>query len=324
MLALQDALSSTSKVVHISHDDLDGVSALLVSKVMLTDRNLDLRSVGNKEVDDAVQEFMASWDKETVLILTDISVSPQVAEALEVKHREGYKVFLVDHHKSALDLNQYVWADVRVAVDGILASATSLYASYFSMLPSKLQSYCELVRLFDTWDWSLIGGTLGQKAKYLNDLFYLLPRKDFEQFVLSRLKDSASSEFDFGEKEYFLLEVEQKRIEGYIKAKDKQLQIREYNHFGTKYTIGVVTVESYHSELGNTLCELHPELDFTVLLDLGRRAVSLRRGTSDIDLAEIARSFGGGGHVAAAGFPLSNESMGVFVIPYLFNGSGTR
>ena len=68
-----------------------------------------------------------------------------------------------------------------------------------------------------------------------------------------------------------------------------------------EYTVGITFADKYISELGNKLCELHPELDFVVLINISTLTVSYRTVKDDLDLSDIAKRFGGGGHPKASG-----------------------
>ena len=68
-----------------------------------------------------------------------------------------------------------------------------------------------------------------------------------------------------------------------------------------EHTVGIIFADKYISELGNKLCELHPELDFVVLINMSTLTVSYRTVKNDLDLSDIAKRFGGGGHPKASG-----------------------
>lgn len=62
------------------------------------------------------------------------------------------------------------------------------------------------------------------------------------------------------------------------------------------------------SELGNMLCKGYPfAVIMTLLPNTGEVRLSLRSDTDGMDVSEIAKEFGGGGHRHAAGFTLSAE-----------------
>lgn len=78
--------------------------------------------------------------------------------------------------------------------------------------------------------------------------------------------------------------------------------------------------ERYISELGNRLCELHPELTYVAMIDICKGSVSYRTVREDIDLGrEIAHSFGVGGHTKAAGSTFDRKAVMEIVTDTVFN-----
>lgn len=169
-------------------------------------------------------------------------------------------------------------------------------------LSIKLNDFVELVRQYDTWEWSTKYNN--QHAKQLNDLLYIIGRDRFvERFV---------EDIDpvFYEYEQLLLEIEQEKINRYIKSKAKQLQ--EYK-IG-EYKAGVVFAEQYQSQLGNELSKLNPELDFIAIINMANKTVSYRTTKENIHLGEIAKLLtNGGGHAMSAGGELSDSEINLFI-----------
>lgn len=130
---------------------------------------------------------------------------------------------LIDHHKTALHLNEHEWGFVQVEYDdGRLASATSLLYDYLVqndlMNPTNaLDQFTELIRQYDTWEWEQYDQ---KQAKRLNDLFFLLSIDEFEQKMIQRL--SAHDEFFFDEFEVKLLDLEEEKIERYLRRKKEK------------------------------------------------------------------------------------------------------
>ena len=94
-----------------------------------------------------------------------------------------------------------------------------------------------------------------------------------------------------------VLEIEQNNIDSYVEKKNEQM------FFITlcDRTCGVVFAERFFSELGNRLSDMHPELDFIVMIGMDGK-ISYRTTKKHIDLGkDIAKVFGGGGHPQAAG-----------------------
>src|SRR5699024_5700241 len=112
----------------------------------------------------------------------------EVAELLQAKYKENRNIQLIDHHETALGLNKYDWAMVKVEEsEGKLASGTSLFNAhlrdeYFNpqlisagiINPNadteNLDDFSEQVRLYDTWEWDKKGLEV---PRQLNDMLGL-------------------------------------------------------------------------------------------------------------------------------------------------------
>ena len=122
----------------------------------------------------------------------------------------------------------------------------------------------------------------------------------------------------FDDKDILKLDIEQENIDNYVVQKDETLIVKD-NLF-PKYTVGITFADKYISELGNKLCELHPELDFVILINMTSLTVSYRT-VKNIDLSAIAKKYGGGGHPKASG---SNFNISIInnTLSGIFGGYG--
>ena len=75
------------------------------------------------------------------------------------------------------------------------------------------------------------------------------------------------------------------------------------------YSVGIVFADRFISELGNQLCELHPEIDFVAIIDIANQKVSYRTIRDDINLGVFAQHYGGGGHPKAAGSQFTEDVL---------------
>lgn len=318
-------------VYHISDNDLDGVSALYLSELTFPKENLKVIRSRTRTIDKMVKEFVENkWDKNTLFVITDLSIdSQELAELIDQKVKEGYQMKLIDHHPTAFWLNEYSWATVVNEENGVKTSATSMYFDYLKEhhgldVTDLLADYVELVRQYDTWDWFNVGLIVNgekvpnERSKRLNDLLYIVGKDRFRESVLEKLQNDPDYEsFSFTEKEEYILDVEQYRIEEYIASKEKQMKTTEFTLDERSYQVGLIIGENYHSELGNAICREHPEIDFVVIMDVGRHKISFRATKTDVDVSVVAKHFGGGGHAPTAGCPLNENSIPVFLQPLL-------
>lgn len=293
-----------------THTDLDGVGCPVIGKIAFGEA-LNTTYCNYEEVDDKVLDTITNdLDEFDAIFITDISVKEHTAKVIDSV--AASKVVLLDHHPTALFLNEYSWASVspREADGKTLSSGTSLFFHYLVgqnlLTPSEeLTQFVETVRLYDTWDWAKGNDTT---PKQLNDLFSLIGRYKF----LDRFSKNPDVSFNLTERT--LLEVEEARIERYLKVKRKEL--REISVDGWK--IGVVSGESYHSEVGNTLATENPHLDVIAIINFSRKQVSLRGLRATPDCGVFSKDFGGGGHPNAGGFPF-NENISERVISAVFD-----
>ncbi|MCP3762340.1 oligoribonuclease [Domibacillus sp. A3M-37] len=293
----------------LSHNDLDGVSCGILAKLAFgSDVSVRYNSISG--LNQEVEWFLENGDPSTFLFITDLSVNEENEQKLNDFYQAGGKVQLLDHHKTALHLNNYGWGHVVVEEkEGRLASATSLFYEYLltheHLIPSAaIAEFVELVRQYDTWEWEKYDN---QNAKRLNALFFLVSIDDFEEKMITRLK--TSGHFFFDEFEEKILSMEENKTERYIRRKRRELvQAPIENQFA-----GIVFAESYHSELGNELSKDCSHLDYIAIVNVGSKRISFRTIHDSVDVSRTAGFFGGGGHAKAAGCSLTADAFRQFV-----------
>lgn len=287
------------KIKLFTHTDLDGVGCAILAKRAYEDVEVAYCNYG--EIDATVSEFIDSGEHEKYdyVIITDISVSEEVARKIE--NTIAHKIQLLDHHATAKGLNQYEWAYVADIIDGVRTSGTSLLFEYLrdDYQMEDVSWLAEKVRRYDTWEWNTKYNDT--EAKQLNDLLYILGR---ERFVERFVNDPNPA---FTETERLLLNLEQERIDAYVARKTKEVVIRKIG----EYMVGVVFAEQFISQLGHAIAQEFEDIDFVAIVNTPK-AVSLRTA-KDIDLSQIAKRYGGGGHPKAAGIPMKGESVLEFI-----------
>ncbi|MBS4204159.1 DHH family phosphoesterase [Lederbergia citrea] len=294
----------------LSHNDLDGVGCGILAKLAFG-KQVRVRYNSVSSLDREVEWFFENDNKDTFLFITDLSVNEENEKRLDEFYQDGGKVQLLDHHKTSLHFNDYEWGHVVVEdEEGKLTSATSLFYEYLmtqQLIESSdaIAEFVELVRQYDTWEWKKNDN---HEAGRLNALFFLVSIEEFEEKMIDRLK--TSDHFSFDEFEKKILDMEENKIERYIRRKRRELvQTEVGDHFA-----GVVYAESYHSELGNELGKEYPHLDYIAILNIGGKRVGFRTIHDHIDVSEVAGHFGGGGHAKASGCSLTKEAYKQFVV----------
>jgi len=189
---------------------------------------------------------------------------------------------VIDHHKTAIvELH-----DISNAIFDMSHSGTILSWNFFhpGKDPPKFLAYIEDR---DLWKWEL------PYSKEFSAAFDMIPF-EFEEFE----KFEDDSVFDDAAKRGSYILAYSKTV---VKKVSEQAQPRK---MGGKDVL-VVNSSHWMSEIG---ARLAPDCDFALIWywdhDAGNTKVSLRAFHEMVDVAEISKQFGGGGHKKAAGFQL--------------------
>ncbi|MGH8011922.1 MAG: DHHA1 domain-containing protein [Candidatus Binataceae bacterium] len=234
--------------------------------------------------------------------ITDLSwTSPDTAAHLGALVRDGARVYWIDHHRTAVSRADAPEFDVPFT--GRLLSeqysAARLTFNYLKGLDRLWSSdeqrhafenffaFVEIADDHDRWihripesaEWALAVQTLGGIESY-REIIRL------EQPVMSRRLRMA-------------LEAGQKAMDRSVELARTTMVERA---LGNGLKVRTACCMGYSSEVAAKLYE-GQRLTVIALFDLRSLGVSLRRSADcQIDLSELARGFGGGGHAAAAGF----------------------
>lgn len=290
-------IDNNSNKLIISHiSDVDGMGSIILSKLI---ENRDILLISVEEVREILTNLLNENKYEEILIC-DLSIPDDLADI--INNRLPLKHF--DHHQTNTYVSKYVWSTVIVEEDGIKPCGTSLYYNYLIKnnlikKASKLDKFVEAVRSNDVWDLNSKEIILGKKLTMLLPIYGVLK---FIETIYTILLNN--SDFELGELENNILNIEEARMKDYIELSNQNLIIADFMN----YKIGISISESYRSELGNSLSKIHPELDFILIVDFMRRSFSMRT-TKEINLGEISKQLGGGGHTKAAGFPMNKENL---------------
>lgn len=311
-----------------THTDLDGVGCAILAKIAFRE-NVDISYCNYDDVDRQVTDFLNnhSIKANDLVFITDISISKEVAERIDKSNVKDCFV-LLDHHTTALGLNKYSWCRVMIEhTSNIKTSGIELLYywllthTYFSQDSScrklNLLYFTNIVRDWDTWRWSTRGEE-GVICKQINDLLYIYGRDTFIGWAINKI--SKTYYFDseaIGEEEKIILDMLQKEKDDYIKQKSGTMFDAEI--YG--YTCGIVFADRFISELGNTLCKNHLEIDLVIIIDISRNAVSYRAVKKEINVGKFAKYFGGGGHPKAAGSQIDKDT-GLKIAKMIFGCGG--
>ena len=275
----------------ISHiADPDGVTPIILSKLVFEE--IDYILSENKDVNDNVKNNLDKYD---FIYVVDLNISEELADFIEENYKD--KIMIIDHHLSCNNMNKYSFIEVNAEGK---ESGTSLYYKYLLnnynnnlLNRESTKMLVEHVRTMDIYDFSK---TSKEEAEKLEMIFKIYGKDRFiDKFYNVIINDLEL----YSKEDLNLVELEKERIKRYIEEKDF-IEISLDNK-----RVGVVFAERYISELGNYLINKYDYLDYIVLINMDKK-ISYR-GNGKVDLSVIAKKFGGGGHVNAAGNCLPSD-----------------
>lgn len=102
------------KILLITHDDLDGSGPVMVLHMFFNDC-IDVIHTNNSDMDFTIRNTAMSEESEKydAIFITDISCTLETAEEIFSSNIKD-KVFLLDHHGTAMELNKYPFAIVAI------------------------------------------------------------------------------------------------------------------------------------------------------------------------------------------------------------------
>ena len=293
------------KTLIFSHKaDIDGLSPVIFLKMIRDD--LDVCLLNANDINPKITEMIKNktYQNYDEIFVTDLTLDKNSCELIM---GTGYsdKFHSFDHHALNLISNEYPFGTaISTNSEGINECATSLFYKYLCkeypevFNKNSIKEYTELVRQNDTWDWAK---TKNKNATKLGDLQNILGRDDYINTFVKFLKENDS--FFFTEKQEYLLEVEEKRIQRYMEETEKTM----FHATLCDRPCGIVFAEQHRSMLGNYLADKYAYcLDYIIMINM-QQGISFRCNKPDINVGEIATVYGGGGHVKASGAPMDNN-----------------
>jgi len=294
------------KTLILTHKaDIDGFSPVIFLKLIRDD--MDAIFLNANDINPKVKEIIKnqSYKKYDEIYITDLTLDKASCELI-MSTGEDYKFHTFDHHAFDLVANDYPFGcAISKNEDGINECATSLFYKYLckhypdTFDNNSMREYAELVRQNDTWDWAL---TNNLEAKNLSDMHNILGKDNYIKTYYNFLKNN-KEKFYYTDDQKMLLEVEQDRIQRYLEETEKTM----FHATLAGKRCGIVFAEMHRSILGNYLVNKYSHLiDYVVIINM-QQGLSFRSRTEDVNVAEIASVYGGGGHFKASGAPMDNS-----------------
>lgn len=273
------------KVLVISHvADPDGITPIILSKLVFEEFDYILSE--SKDVDNNVKNNLDKYD---FIYVIDLNISEKLADFIEDNYKD--KIKIIDHHLSCKHMNKYSFIEVDVSGK---ESATSLYYQYLlnnysnDLLNKKnTKMLVEHVRTMDIYDFSK---TPKEEAEKLEMLFKIYGKDNFIDKFYHVITNSLEL---YSKEDLNLIALEKDRIKRYIEEK------RFIEATIDDKIVGIVFAEININELGNYLINKYDYLDYIILINMDKK-ISYR-GNGKVNLSVIAKKYGGGGQIDAAG-----------------------
>lgn len=317
------------KVLLYHHIDLDGYGALILMKYLereftnLTLFNIECVSDAERIYDDNNTTELCVFD---YIFIADLSIKTvKTAKLLESLNNSGLNIYIVDHHTTALWLNDYDYANIvpHDLDNGVVTCGTSLLFDLLNntddtctKLDNKyVTDFISNVKEYDTYLWKR---TKNNKAENLNLLIkFSLDKIKFVTDIVDILYSSSYVLGDDDNENYLKLLIYSETVTNEINLSEKLYKTINVNIKGNDLVCGYLYINNYYSEIGNALCERHRDIDFMMMINRNNGKVSFR-SIKDIDLTEIVKPLGGGGHKLAAGctLPLDKYNCSIEEILY--------
>jgi oligoribonuclease NrnB/cAMP/cGMP phosphodiesterase (DHH superfamily) len=273
-------------LLHISHNDLDGVCCgILVKSALPKAKSL---YVSYDEFPSVLGDVPLNFSS---VMVTDISPPADIVETLS-----GDRDFLlIDHHLSSLPLSGHPFVILDTGKCAALLTYEKLTADGYDL--GRYRKLVERVNDFDLWKLKF------DDSLKLNILLNLLGIDRFEKRFLETPYE------DFLAEEKYIISIEEARRDTYIRKAMKNIH-RVTDKNGLQ--VAAVFAESYGSELGNAIIS-QGQADYVLIINAQRGKFSLR-SRQDVDVSKLAETHGGGGHKNASGFSADLDPMFAWVL----------
>lgn len=299
-----------------THADLDGVGCAVVAAHLFPKHERDVRYCyhkGSHVIDTEVVSFLDSIGEdgkglpegEHEILITDIAPNPEICERLNNLNGVFRRLAIFDHHKSTLETSKkYLWF---LHSENQACATRMLYELSVSTHVPRLNDFVYAV---DAWDRWVLNSKHRKRGERLNRLYRMLGFKAFLKYFQS----CPDADISTWLKE--LAGILESRLESSVNETVARQNVqRRADAQGRNYVVLIGNPE-YTSELGHAILEEFPDVAYAVMVLPGINIVSMRAREGGVDVEEIAKRFGGGGHKGAAGFS-PEDSFNMLIVDHL-------
>lgn len=317
-----------TKIVHLTHIDLDGFGCAAVTAKIFGERVAHIQSNYDPELGYRLSEAILMAKEEAnnghkvLLLVTDLGLTEAQAAQIEEARKSNLNVMVVDHHKLPWDTSVYPWYNLRVGY----AATDTLYA-LLSGAHIGTGLMCQFVDIVDNYD--LFKDRSGEKfalgkllTEFILEADTRFPREAVPGLYLKYTLGGIKALFEgyAAGKTVAEIDDERNRIVKSVMGKDAakmtlkdacdRILVREVakrptcvDRDGNKY-IATYALKGYSDVAAQVLAE-RSDVDYFVNLST-TGYLGFRSRVGGTDAQAIAARFGGGGHACAAGGKLAS------------------
>lgn len=297
--------------LHLSHNDADGYACFVISALTLETAEYKVSEAGIV-MQNLLQILMKKKAIPSELVITDLSFNENeeeisiFEELLEIYNNSiGCSFMLIDHHKTALWMSERYPEVCFIEVAEGKSAARLYYDKCFDLLIMKqswkdnVEEYVRRVSYYDTWFWK----NLQDEPGIYEEEMILSSRYSIHYYIKHTI-DKIRCAMPYQSTEYDMAIIDRYRNEREKSIQKAVGDVSTINVFDYKVDVVVGTINA--SSLMEMWGKDHPDAICGVLYP-HTRVLSLRTQRDDIDVGEICKQLGGGGHPKAAGAVLDPE-----------------
>lgn len=300
--------------------DIDGMGSAILARLAFVDIDI----IYARNVSDLEVKFINEYEsgrlyEYDIVYITDLSLKMDIADKVYSDEKLKDKLYLFDHHETALSsgLNKYNNVNVHVELNGVKTCGTELFYLYLKENEYlndtiAISEFVEKVRREDNWEWEKYDDIVA------HDLAILFNAIGIERFVASMVELLKEEKDAFKLNDTLINEVENKKEKIKMAIESSKRFVRKEIIDGIKTLILFITYE-YRNDVADYF-KKNNDIDFDVvaMIALDNDQISIRSLKSNNYARILAEKYGGGGHDTAAAIPLdyNNKSK---IVDTLFN-----
>ena len=334
------------RMKHISHLDLDGYGSTLLSEILalfypIGGMSLETKNILPNKLMSELEDTFEHIDNYDLIVITDLAINEKIVNLVNT-HPQGNKVRVFDHHVCDIENlpENFVVSDKSPIKVNKLTCATELYYNFirndkiYGLIHNEnvrraLGYFVECIRIYDTFEfWDTRNDPINEidityyDAPRLNTLFHIMERDEFKEYIKNYIFSSQWERLTLSTDQYpwisKILELENYKNTKYVESAIRRMVKVPFKYtiyknevvYDLDYLCGVIFAEKSSPVIANTALERHTDIDFCAVVS--NNQVSIYTNKENIDVSQIAKIFGGGGHKEAAGFTIPYINSIVF------------